>query len=72
MKKPHTLSVSAQLIRELVQSINQVDGFGSVEVYIQDHMVTQITVRSIKKTTAKISTNGVKPKQTLDKPISLY
>lgn len=70
--KHSPLTVSSQLIKELVQSIRQVDGYGSVEIYIQNHIVTQITVRNIKKTTAKIPTNTVKPKQTLDKPISLY
>jgi hypothetical protein len=72
MDKIPTLKVSAELIRELIQSIHQVRGYGSVEVYIQDHTITQITVRSIKKTSAKLSSNNIKSKQTLDKPISLY
>jgi len=60
------------VLEDILQSIKQVDGFGSVELYIQNHIVTQITVRNIKKTSSNTPLNANKPKQTLDKPISLY
>lgn len=49
-----TKSISKTLINELEQALKSVGPFGSVEVYIQNHTVTQITLRNIKKT----STNG--------------
>ncbi len=64
MNKYSTRSLSTSLVDEVLQSIKQVEGFGSVEIYIQDNVVTQITVRQIKKTSSQ--------KQTLDKPVSLY
>ena len=42
--------VSPALVDEIIKSIKSVSGFGSVEIYIQDFSVTQITTRSIKKT----------------------
>ena len=60
------------LIEEVLQSIKQIEGFGSVEIYIQDYTVTQITTRKIKKTNSKVASNGHKIEQTIDKPISIY
>jgi len=60
------------ILEEIIQSIKQVDGFGSVEIYVQDHVVTQITLRKIKKTHSKLSSRSAIKKKTLDKPISLY
>jgi hypothetical protein len=42
--------VSSDLLNEIVKSLKSVDGYGSIEIYVQDHNVTQITVRNIKKT----------------------
>lgn len=47
--------VSQDLVDEVVRSIKNVNGYGSIEIYVQDHCVTQITVRNIKKTKHVIS-----------------
>lgn len=45
-----TQNISARLIEELKQALRSVSSYGSVEIYIQEGVVTQITVRNIKKT----------------------
>lgn len=45
-----TKRVSNQLVGEIKDALKNVAGWGSVEIYIQDHKVTQITERKIKKT----------------------
>lgn len=47
---PVARRVSAELVDEIVKALKSVDGYGSIEIYVQDHSVTQITVRNIKKT----------------------
>ena len=49
-----TKRVTDQLLVEIKQAIKNIRGFGSVEIYVQDHKVTQITERNIKKTNHKI------------------
>jgi hypothetical protein len=49
-----TKDISGHLIKELQDSIKNVRGWGSVEIFIQDYNVTQITEKNIKKP------NGVK------------
>jgi len=39
---------------EIRSALNSVKAFGSVEVYIQKGVVTQITVRNIKKTQSNL------------------
>ena len=43
-------NISPDLIEEIARALHSVGGFGSIEIYVQDHSVTQITVRNIKKT----------------------
>jgi len=50
-----TKRVNQQLIDEIVQSLKHVSGYGSVEIFINNFKVTQITVRDIKKTDHTIS-----------------
>ena len=45
-----TKKVSKTLLSEIKEAMKQVDKFGSVEIYIQDNVVTQITTRNIRKT----------------------
>ena len=45
-----TKNISHKLVEELKHALKSIDSFGSVEVYVQDSTVTQITVRNIKKT----------------------
>lgn len=42
--------ISQDLLEEITQALQMVKGYGSIEIYVQDHSVTQITVRNIKKT----------------------
>jgi hypothetical protein len=46
----NTKRVDPLLVEEIVKALHTVTGYGSIEIYIQDHQVTQITVRTIKKT----------------------
>lgn len=52
--KPRVIQVPQQLLQEIVRAIANIRGWGSVEIFIQDHKVTQITERNIKKTDAKL------------------
>lgn len=45
-----TKKISKELIEEIKQALKGVNSYGSVEIYIQKGVVTQITVRNIKKT----------------------
>ncbi len=44
-----TKNISQQLVEELVQSIRNIKGWGSIEIFIQDYNVTQITEKNIRK-----------------------
>lgn len=46
-------SISKVLLDEIILALKTVKSYGSVEIYIQKGMVTQITVRKIKKTSAQ-------------------
>ena len=45
-----TKAISETLKKEVLQSLQNVKGWGSVEIFIQDFKVTQITEKNIKKT----------------------
>ena len=49
-----TKRISKPLLIEVARALKSIDSYGSVEIYVQNSTVTQITVRNIKKT------NGVK------------
>ncbi|MCL4339051.1 YezD family protein [Patescibacteria group bacterium] len=49
-----TKKVTRDLVEEIKQALKNVRGFGSVEIYVQDFKVTQITERNIKKTNHNI------------------
>jgi len=46
--------ISKTLIEEITSALKSVRSFGSVEIYVQKGIVTQITIRNIKKTNSKI------------------
>lgn len=50
MLKKSQFKVNGQLIDELTQALRELGGWGSVEVYVQNGKVTQISKRAIKKT----------------------
>lgn len=47
-------STKKQTFLEEIQNALQTIRFGSVEIYVQDGIVTQVTVRNIKKTKFEI------------------
>lgn len=49
-----TKKISRDLLEEIKEALKNVRGWGSVEIYVQDHKVTQITERNIKKTSHNI------------------
>lgn len=50
MRDYSTKQVSEKLVKEMIDAIKNVRGWGSVEIHIQDYKVVQITERNIKKT----------------------
>lgn len=45
-----TKKISDTLILEIVEALKNIRGWGSVEIFVQDYKVVQITERNIKKT----------------------
>lgn len=45
----NTKNITPKLVQELVASIKNIRGWGTVEIIIQDHIVTQITEKNIRK-----------------------
>lgn len=46
----HTGDIDSKLIKEIKRALAKIDGYGSVELYIQENRITQITARNIYKT----------------------
>lgn len=49
-----TKVISPALLEEVAEALQNIRGWGSVEIYVQDHRVVQITERNIKKTNSKL------------------
>jgi len=45
-----TRRITQHLLKDITASLKSIDTHGSVEIYVQNETVTQITVRNIKKT----------------------
>ncbi|KKU12048.1 MAG: hypothetical protein UX19_C0009G0003 [Candidatus Woesebacteria bacterium GW2011_GWA1_45_8] len=58
--------VSPTLIVEVKKALKSINSHGSVEIYVQSGVVTQITVRNIKKTTSTNGNNGRGQRRTLE------
>lgn len=52
-----TRNVSKELIAEIVEALTNIRGWGSVEIYVQDSKVVQITERNIRKTASAVAKN---------------
>jgi len=50
MNNYSTKHPSEKLLKEIAEALNNIRGWGSVEIYVQDFKVVQITERNIKKT----------------------
>ncbi|MBI3443341.1 DUF2292 domain-containing protein [Candidatus Woesebacteria bacterium] len=53
-----TRKISKTLLSEIKKALKSVKYYGSVEIYIQEGSVTQISVRNIKKTNHDAGDNG--------------
>lgn len=51
----HINPVPSHLMEEIARAIQSVDAYGSIEIYVQNRVVTQITIRNIKKTSMALS-----------------
>lgn len=49
-KNKSVKKISKELLDEIVSSLQSAAPYGSVEIYLQNNNVTQVTVRKIKKT----------------------
>ena len=49
-----TRRITDDLISEVREALKNIRGWGSVEIYVQDFKVTQITERNIKKTNHRL------------------
>lgn len=49
-----TKRITDELIVEVRDALKNIRGWGSVEIYVQDFKVTQITERNIKKTNHRL------------------
>lgn len=58
MNQYSTIKISPQLVQDIIGALQNIEGYGSVELYVQNNQVTQITVRSIKKTGSNQSYQG--------------
>ncbi|KKU82359.1 hypothetical protein A2973_02290 [Candidatus Gottesmanbacteria bacterium RIFCSPLOWO2_01_FULL_49_10] len=58
-----TKHISQTLLDELVTALKSVSPYGSVEIYVQNSTVTQITVRNIKKTSVATPTAVLREKK---------
>ena len=50
MRDYSTKDVNKELLGEIVEALKNIRGWGSVEIFVQDFKVVQITERNIKKT----------------------
>jgi len=57
--------ISPTLVIEVKKALKSISSHGSVEIYVQSGVVTQITVRNIKKTTSINGKNDKRQKHTL-------
>lgn len=51
----HNSLEKQDLLREIENALDAVDGYGSVDIVVQDGKVTQISIRNIKKTSLSIT-----------------
>lgn len=51
-----TKNTSSALLEEIADALKNIRGWGSVEIYVQNFKVVQITERNIKKTNSSLPT----------------
>lgn len=50
--------ISSRLFDDIMKALESLGGWGSVEVFVQDNKVTQISRRAIKKTAHSLKNNS--------------
>ena len=50
-----TEDISPELMEEIAEALKSISPFGSVEIYVQNSRVTQMTIRHIRKTASDSS-----------------
>lgn len=50
MRDYSTKHISDKLLKEIIDALKNIRGWGSVEIHVQEYKVVQITERNIKKT----------------------
>jgi len=60
MKDYSTKRVNKVLLEEITEALKNIRGWGSVEIFVQDFKVVQITERNIKKTYNSANVEGSK------------
>lgn len=63
MKDFSTKKMSSVLVGEIKKALKSVKDYGSVEIFVQRGLVTQITTRSIKKTNKDKNKKNSKDKE---------
>lgn len=54
MKDYSTKIINEELIKEIIEALKNIRGWGSVEITVQDYKVVQMTERNIKKTISNL------------------
>ena len=60
MKDYSTKQISKKLLEEVIKALQNIRGWGSVEIFVQDSEVVQIVERNIKKTSTNFEQSNVK------------
>jgi hypothetical protein len=50
-------AIPENVLKEIIDAIKSVGPYGSIEIYVQNNIITQITKRNIKKMTNGLSHN---------------
>jgi hypothetical protein len=58
MKDKSTTQISSRTIKDVIEALSNIRGWGSVEIFVQDFQVVQIIERNIKKTLQQERSNG--------------
>lgn len=66
-----TKHISTGLLDEILHAVQSVNQYGSVEIYVQNYTVSQITVRTIKKTNVSPNVNTKIPPKKIQGTISI-
>jgi len=58
MKNNMATQISKKLLEEIIEALENIRGWGSVEIFVQDSKIVQIIERNIKKTQSQINKNA--------------